>query len=216
VKRREIFASLAACTLTAATPSAAWGAPRSGSDISSQLFLAFAKSPGLSTDFIEEKHIALLKQPIINHGRLYFTRPALFARHIDKPFRSAIILKNHELTLWDKSGSKTVPLDHSPAVAALATSFLSLLQGNRKQLEPNYRIMFNGTFQAWNLELFPKQVELERMIRSLSFSGNELSITKMKLIEATGDMSQTYFANALPRRSFTEDEKQRYFSVPKG
>jgi outer membrane lipoprotein-sorting protein len=180
-----------------------------------RLFADFAKSPGFSASFEEKKQIKLLRDPIVNRGRLYFASPSLFARHIDRPFRSGIFLKKDMIILWDGRGTKTVSLDRHPAVAALATSFLSLLQGDRKQLERNYSIEFNGSYQAWTLELLPKQATLKKLISAMSFSGKGLQLTQMNLTEASGDSSVTQFSDARPQRKFSESEKTRYFSVPK-
>jgi outer membrane lipoprotein-sorting protein len=180
-----------------------------------KLFLEFSKSAGFSAEFVEEKQIALLKQPIVNHGRLYFSPSALFARHIDRPFRSAILLKHRELTLWDGTATKVLNLEQNPGVAALATSFLSLLRGDRKALDRNYRVEFRGSFDNWEVQLLPSQKDLQHMIRSLTFWGGGLSISRLKLAEASGDWSETRFERVMTNRTFSDAEKQRYFSVPK-
>ena len=134
------------------------------------LFRLFAKSSGFSADFVEEKRIKLLKAPIVNRGRLYFSRPHQFARHVDAPFRAAMFLKDRELVLWDESGTHQIDLSKSPAVAALATSFLALLQGHHEPLAANYGIVFSGSAAGeWNLVLEPKPQALKRMVRQLAF-----------------------------------------------
>lgn len=180
------------------------------------LLARFADSPGLSANFTEEKRIALLNKPINNSGRLYFARPGLFARHIDKPFRSAMFLRDRKIILWDGDGTREVDLDANPAVAALATSFLSLLEGNLKILEANYQVRFDAELDdAWALRLEPKRDDLKRLIQKLSFSGRGLTIATMELVEASGDTSKTSFFNSNTHRVFSAEEKQRYFTPPK-
>lgn len=189
---------------------------RANTSLRRQLFEKFAKSPGFSASFVEEKRIALLKRPIVNHGRLYFSAPAMFARHLDKPFRSAIFLKNRKLTLWDGSKTESISLDSNPALAALATSFLSLLQGDQRGLSENYTVAFHATtLEHWELRLLPKRAELKRLVRSLAFSGRQLTLTSMRLVEASHDSSSTTFSDVNANRTFSAGEKSRYFSVPK-
>jgi len=181
-----------------------------------QLFAGFAKIRGLSARFVEKKQIALLEEPIINHGRVYFARPLLFAWHVDKPFASALFLRTQRVVIWDGSKTREIELSSHPGVAALATSFVSLLHGDRKALQVNYEIALRpSTGAKWNLSLKPKTAALQRLIKGLSFSGQAIQLSSMKLDEATGDTSMTAFSEVDTRREFSRAEKARFFAPRK-
>ena len=57
-----------------------------------KLLEEFRKSPGFSANFVEEKRILLLKEPVRNEGRMYFAQPRSFARWVDRPFPSQVLL----------------------------------------------------------------------------------------------------------------------------
>ncbi len=188
---------------------------RAASSPERDLFTKFSKSPGFSSNFVELKRIALLKEPIENRGRLYFARPDLFARHIDSPFRSAMLLKGGKLILWDGTHTRSIDLEKNSAVAALATSFLSLLRGERGELESSYQTKFAGdSLDAWKLDLVPKHAELQSMVKRLSFQGHQLRVTRLEVVEATSDSSTTNFFDTNPKRRFSREEQARFFTVP--
>lgn len=217
MNRRRAAVALGTVVMGSLLPDLIGQGPRaSAAGGADRLFALFAKSPGFSADFVEEKHIALLKEPLKNQGRVYFARPGAFARHIDKPFRSAIFLLEKTLILWDESGQRRVELGEHPAAFALATSFLSLLQGRRATLEANYEVRFSGSSESeWKLELDPKTEALRRLVTRLQFTGTKRSIGSMTVREASGDHSVTQFVNTRTDRHFTDAEKARFFAPPK-
>lgn len=217
MKRRQAAAALGAAALGSCLPDIVGQCPSAHAlGAADQLFARFAKSQGFSADFVEEKHIALLKEPLKNLGRVYFARPGSFARHIDKPFRSAVFLVGTTLILWDESGQRRVALDEHPSAFALATSFLSLLQGRRTTLEANYEVRFSGSSEGdWKLELAPRTEALRHLVTRLEFTGANLSVSSMSVHETSGDRSIAQFANARPNRHYTDAEKARFFVPPK-
>lgn len=179
------------------------------------LMHTFSTSPGASARFEERKRIALLKEPIINRGRIYYSKPGLLARYIDTPFPSALFLRQRRVILWNGSDTRTVNLDTNPAVAALATSFMSLLAGDYKQLQAIYSLDFrSNTEKRWTLRLKPRTQPLQNVIRKLEFTGRGLAAEGMAVTEVSGDTAHTRFRQVNSKRTFTPAEKKRYFLPP--
>ncbi len=177
------------------------------------LLARFKQSPGMSAKFTETKHITLLRTPIVNSGRLYFHAPGSFARHIDRPFPSSVIVDQSKVTLWDGAKKQILPLEKHPALAKLTTTFLALLGGDYAALTQNYKPTFTNQENGWTLELVPKPQELRRLLKSLTVYGRGTSIKRMRLVEASGDRAETVFTETNAPRRFTEAEVSRYFSV---
>lgn len=180
-----------------------------------KLLHAFQKSTGLSAEFREEKRIALLDEPLVNQGRLYFEGPASFARVIDKPHRSGMFLQQKQLLLWDGKKTRRMDLRAGSAVTVLAESFLAVLAGDHPRLTQIYKVDFRELGDGkWVVKLVPKKEELARIVTSLTFAGRELTLSSMTLTESTGDVSVSSFANVRHNRSFSSAERKRYFAPP--
>jgi outer membrane lipoprotein-sorting protein len=180
-----------------------------------KLLNAFQKSTGLSAEFREEKRIALLDEPLVNQGRLYFERPVSFARIIDKPHRSGMFLKQKQLLLWDGKKTRRMDLRAGSAVTILAESFLAVLAGDHPRLTEIYKVDFLEQGDGkWTLELVPKKEALARIVTSLAFAGRELTLLRMTLTESSGDVSVSRFSNVKHNRSFSSAERKRYFAPP--
>ena len=52
----------------------------------------FAASPGLRAAVEEEKHISLLREPLVSHGTIAFVPPGLLVRVIDEPVSSLLVI----------------------------------------------------------------------------------------------------------------------------
>jgi outer membrane lipoprotein-sorting protein len=152
----------------------------------------------------------------VNHGRLYFERPASFARVIDKPHRSGMYLSGKRLLLWDGKKTRRMDLSAGSAVAALAESFLAVLAGDHQRLAQIYQVDFREESEGkWALKLVPKKKELARIVTSLSFTGKGLTLLTMTLSESSGDVSVSSFSNVQHNRSFSSAERKRHFAPPR-
>lgn len=190
------------------------GAPAQNFGSLEALLARFAKSPGLSASFSEEKHISLLKTPLTNSGRVYFKRPNQFARHITAPFPSSVLVDEKQVTLWDGAKQQILPLPKHPALAQLTTTFLFLLAGDLPALRRAYDLAFSESDAGWSVTLAPKSNALKQLLTSLTVKGRGLRLEHMTMLEASGDRSETRFSDLNASRRFTPAEVARYFAIP--
>ena len=61
-----------------------------------QLIADLAAIPGLEAHFSEEKRLALLEEPLVSEGSLYYARPDRLRRSVEQPVRSTLVLRGAE------------------------------------------------------------------------------------------------------------------------
>lgn len=177
----------------------------------------FQRSPGFSARFVEEKRILLLKEPVTNRGRMYFQRPGTFARYVDEPFPSRLLLGDRRIRLEEGAQSRVIELDAQPAVRALVGGFLALLEGDRAALVRDYLVRFEARpNDGWQVVLVPRGEPLVRMLRELSFVGVGDTLQHMRFVEQSGDSSTTRFSEVQPGRTFSEAEQRELFTPKAG
>jgi hypothetical protein len=173
----------------------------------------FGQSAGFSANFVEHKRILLLKEPITNRGRVYFRRPGTFARYIDEPFASRVLLRERRIRLEENGRSRVIELDAQPSVRALVGGFLALLEGDRVALVRDYRASFEARpNEGWRVRLEPHGAPVDPMLKELSFTGEGNEIRELGWVETSGDSSLTRFSEVRVNREFSQAEQQQLFS----
>jgi hypothetical protein len=195
-------------------PAAAEKAP---ADIDA-LLAGLAKAPGLYAHFREEKHITLLQQPLVSEGSLYFTPPARFARHTEKPIDSTMIIDGNQLQFGSADGQERMNLGTNPVARLFADAFVMLLSGNRAGLEKIFKMQLTpkaGAPGEWKLVLTPRVAPMDKLIKELELRGRGLNLKELDVREASGDWTRTSFSDVDLNRRYTPAEQAKFFTLPK-
>jgi len=217
--------ALAACL--ALLPLAATAAPapaakpalagKSPADIDA-LLAGLAKAPGLYAHFREEKHITLLQAPLVSEGSIYFTPPARFARHSEKPIKSVMIIDGNQLQFGNADGQESVNLGANPVARLFADSFVMLLSGDRVGLERMFKMRLSPAAKPggdWTLVLTPRVAPMDKMITALELRGRGLILNELIVREASGDWTRTSFTAVDLNRRYSAAEQAKFFQLPR-
>lgn len=186
----------------------------SPSEALERLLSEFRKVPGISADFEEEKRIALLKTPLKSSGTVYFHPPHSLARVVKKPRASHLVVDGKRIVVKEEGVRKEVDLSDKPALRALVNSLLHVLSGEKKRLLADYNVDFEGRADGnWKLEMEPKNSDLKNLVTTFTFRGTGLTLSELRILEATGDETITKFSNVDTARKFTTKEISRIFDI---
>jgi hypothetical protein len=174
----------------------------------------FAQMPGLSASFREERHVALLREPLVSRGALYFAPPDRLLRRVDAPVESTVLLRGSELIVGSARGARTIDLDASPAVRAFVDGFRLLLMGDVEGLRKTYRIDFRATEEGWSIRLEPLHESLQQIIASIAMKGSGETLEELRVLDAGGDEMVTRFDGVDTNRRFNEHELMELFERP--
>jgi hypothetical protein len=218
---RSLFVvCLAACQLMRPTLAMAAPATKAPANIDA-LLAGLAKAPGLYARFREEKHITLLKAPLVSEGSLYFTPPARFARRTEKPIASTMIIDGNQLQFGSADGQESMNLGTNPVARLFADSFVMLLSGNRAGLEKIFKMQLTpkagatGATGGWQLVLTPRVAPMDKLIKELELRGHGLNLEELDVREASGDWTRTSFSDVDLNRRYTAAEQAKFFTLPR-
>jgi hypothetical protein len=179
------------------------------------LMVRFHAMPGLFAKFREEKRIALLAKPLVSEGTIHFAPPARLARHTLSPTVSSVVLQDGTVRYGDGTTDETVDLAAAPAVRGLVEGFLHVLAGDRTALERSFAMeLTSAAADRWEIVLKPKNPELSRVIQSMTFAGDSVGVTRMRILEGSGDEGITTFSAVDAQRRYSADEIRRVFRLP--
>ncbi len=178
------------------------------------LFAQFRGIPGLFARYREDKHIALLAEPIVSEGTVHYAPPRRMARHTRTPSPAHVVLDAEALRFNDGTTTRQIDVGASPVVRALAESFLDVLAGDRAGLERSFLVDFRaGEGTAWKLGLVPRTPALLAVLTAIDFEGDGLVVSKMRIREASGDEGVTTFSDVDVAHRYSPEEAARIFRV---
>jgi hypothetical protein len=212
-----LLAGPAASTRPAAAKPAEKGAARFDLEA---LLAQFAASPGLTARFSEEKRMALLREPLMSQGVLYFAPPDRLLRRVSEPVESSLLLRGDALTLGSARGARTIDLESHPVVRSFVDSFRLLLAGDVEALRAIYRVQFEAAEAAeaeqrrWEIRLEPLLAPVQRAIAWIRLSGRDRVLLELEVREVNGDVTLTRFSAVDEERHFSERELEDLFRPP--
>jgi outer membrane lipoprotein-sorting protein len=176
---------------------------------------AFAHMPGLEARFVEDKHLALLAEPLESSGVLFFARPGLLLRRVEAPRKSEVVITPNELRMKDADGEQAIDLRSRQDIRPFVESLTWLFAGNRKALTDVYAIAFEPAHEAhpWRVTLTPKAGAIAHLIRYIRMLGTGLAVSQIEVRETSGDETVTRITSANPARHFSSAEMQQLFGV---
>jgi outer membrane lipoprotein-sorting protein len=167
----------------------------------------------LSARFREEKQMALLAQPLVSEGSLHYEKPRRLAHQVEKPRKQSMVLEGDVLSFGDAQKSESVGLATQPALRMLVETFVSVLGGDRAALERVADVQLVPLAGAYRIVVKPRDAALRKLVQSMSFEGQGAILSKMELVDATGDRTVTTFRDVTVRAPFSASERKRLFRV---
>jgi len=178
------------------------------------LLHAFAQMPGLHARFHEVKHVALLTMPLESDGEIDFAPPGRLMRKVTSPTPSWALLEGDRVTLAAPGERRVVDLGTSPVVRGFVGAFRDVLAGDRAALERSYQLEFSTRGDEFTLRLRPRNADLSRFLQELTLHGRGLALTRIHMVETSGDVTDTTFSDVDPARRYTAHEIATLFRLP--
>jgi outer membrane lipoprotein-sorting protein len=183
------------------------------------LMALFAGSKGVRAEFSESRYLSILTEPIETGGILYFSPPDYLARYTSQPDASSIVTDGKQVTLRDRTGTKTIDLGSSELARELVSSFAVLLRGDLTALNAGYEVeLYSGKgsdsllTSPWILDLKPRSSEVRDFIERTRVEGLGNRLTSMETLEKNGDRTLTTFSAVETGLEFDDEELEHLFS----
>jgi hypothetical protein len=181
------------------------------------LLARMASTRGVEARFREERFVALLVDPLVSRGTLYFVPPDRMARFTTEPAPASLVVEGESLRFREGAEGPELDLSASPVAHAFVENFMAVFSGDRARLEKLYYIELDGEFDlaggldGWQLALTPRRAPLSRFLEVVLLRGDAGGMREMEIRDADGDRTLTRFEFVDHDRSFSEAELGRLF-----
>jgi len=194
------------------------GAGKPGSRVTLEdLAAGLARLPGLEARFREERRFAVLAEPLVNEGSLYFAPPRFLLWRVERPIRSELLLRDREVSVSAEGRTQRIDLASEPLARAFVDGFLLLLSGDVSGIRAAYEVRLEAepSDERWRIELLPRAEEARAAITSLEMWGAGSKPEGLALRLTSGDEIRTRFVSIDAARSFSPSELEELFRAPR-
>ncbi|WP_192563231.1 outer membrane lipoprotein carrier protein LolA [Pseudomonas gozinkensis] len=149
-----------------------------------QLSDQLAKPDVIHGQFIQEKHLRALPQPLISKGSFVLAKNHGLLWLLKTPLQQDYRISAKGIARRDVSGWQLLP--GKSTGAEQNRLFLAVLQGDSSGLQRDFELALSGDAQKWQLTLTPRSVLLKQVFNQINISGDAL-VNTIELLETQGD-----------------------------
>lgn len=135
-------------------------------------------------DFIQEKHLRALPQPLTSHGQFALSRDHGLLWLLQQPIRQDYRITPQGIARRGEQGWQAV--DPQGGSARQNQLFLAVLSGDTQALQRDFQLELSGAATAWRLQLTPRGALLKQIFAGIEIQGGE-TVTRIELHETQGD-----------------------------
>lgn len=149
----------------------------------------------LKTDFVQQKHMSFLSQPIETSGEMLFQTPDKLLWKYTKPYVYSIIFSNNKVHINNDGTKSTVDVGNNKTFEKINQLIVGSVSGNLFDDE-SFSITIYKNILYNTVVLVPK-TSIKQYISQLelNFSKTDHTVVEVKLIEPSGDFTHIQFKN---------------------
>jgi len=149
-----------------------------------QLSAQLAKPDVIHGQFIQEKHLRALPQPLISKGSFVLAKNHGLLWLLKTPLQQDYRISAKGIARRDNNGWQLLP--NKSAGAEQNRLFLAVLQGDSSGLQRDFELALSGDAQQWKLTLTPRSLLLKQVFKQINIDGGAL-VQTIELLETQGD-----------------------------
>jgi outer membrane lipoprotein-sorting protein len=139
-------------------------------DLVKRLETVYQNRTSLQANFREERHMAILKDPVVNEGKIWFTPPDNIRREITGNSPSTTVIDGKKMTIYypNLKTAEQYDLEKRPIIRQ---SLQALTAGlNFQRVADYYTIEGTKEGNSYVITLTPKTASIRRLVKSLTLT----------------------------------------------
>ncbi|MBC3376100.1 outer membrane lipoprotein carrier protein LolA [Pseudomonas sp. SWRI92] len=172
-----------------------------------QLSDQLARPDVIHGQFIQEKHLRALPQPLTSKGRFVLAKNHGLLWLLQTPLQQDYRITAKGIARRDGNGWQLLP--NKSAGAEQNRLFLAVLQGDSSGLQRDFELSLSGQPQQWKLTLTPRSVLLKQVFNQINIDGGEL-VQRIELLETQGDSTVLRMQDSTSAQPLSEAEQHDF------
>jgi len=172
-----------------------------------QLSEQLAKPEVIHGQFIQEKHLRALPQPLISKGSFVLAKNHGLLWLLKTPLQQDYRITAKGIARRDDNGWQMLP--NKSAGAEQNRLFLAVLQGDSSGLQRDFELALSGDAQQWKLTLTPRSLLLKQVFNQINIDGGTL-VQTIELLETQGDSTVLRMQNSNATQPLSDAEQHDF------
>ncbi|MFJ2482454.1 outer membrane lipoprotein carrier protein LolA [Pseudomonas sp. NPDC087598] len=172
-----------------------------------QLSAQLAKPDVIHGQFIQEKHLRALPQPLISKGSFVLAKNHGLLWLLKTPLQQDYRITAKGIARRDGDGWQLLP--NKSAGAEQNRLFLAVLQGDSSGLQRDFELALSGDAQQWKLTLTPRSLLLKQVFNQINIDGGAL-VQTIELLETQGDSTVLRMQNSTAGQPLSDTEQHDF------
>ncbi|MBV4475573.1 outer membrane lipoprotein carrier protein LolA [Pseudomonas botevensis] len=172
-----------------------------------QLSEQLAKPDVIHGQFIQEKHLRALPQPLLSKGSFVLAKNHGLLWLLKTPLQQDYRITAKGIARRDANGWQWLP--NKSAGAEQNRLFLAVLQGDSSGLQRDFELALSGDAQQWKLTLTPRSVLLKQVFNRINIDGGAL-VKTIELQETQGDSTVLRMLDSIASQPLSDAEQHDF------
>ncbi|TMU79824.1 outer membrane lipoprotein carrier protein LolA [Pseudomonas fluorescens] len=172
-----------------------------------QLSAQLAKPDVIHGQFIQEKHLRALPQPLISKGSFVLAKNHGLLWLLKTPLQQDYRISAKGIARRDDNGWQLLP--NKSAGAEQNRLFLAVLQGDSSGLQRDFELALSGDAQQWKLTLTPRSLLLKQVFNQINIDGGAL-VQTIELLETQGDSTVLRMQDSIASQPLSDAEQHDF------
>ena len=172
-----------------------------------QLSDQLAKPSVIHGNFIQEKHLRALPQPLVSKGTFVLAKDHGLLWLLKTPLQQDYRITAQGIARRDANGWQLLP--NKSAGAEQNRLFLAVLQGDSSGLQRDFDLQLQGEAQQWKLTLTPRSLLLKQVFTQINIDGGAL-VRTIELLETQGDSTLLRMQDSTADQPLSNAEQQDF------
>lgn len=157
--------------------------------------------------FIQEKHLRALSQPLTSRGRFVLAKDYGLLWLLEHPLQQDYRIDKQGIARRSEQGWQLIA--QQSASAQQNRLFLAVLKGDSSDLRQDFELSLSGSAEAWKLDLAPRSVLLKQIFKGIHISGGAL-VQRIELQESQGDSTVLLLENSQADNALSAPERHDF------
>lgn len=162
-----------------------------------ELMLRLSAVQNATAHFVEHKFLHMLKKPLVASGTLVYMAPGRLQKDTLQPRPEHLLVDGDTLSIEREGKTEMLQLADYPQIGAFIEGIRATLAGDLRALDRFYTVRLDGSSEAWQLLLQPRDAKMQEIVHAILISGSNARVERIDTQEGDGDRSEmTIIADA--------------------
>ena len=154
------------------------------------------RQPSLQANFREERHLAMLKEPIVNEGKVWFTLPDKIRREIDGKTPSTTVIDGSKMSIYYPNYQQVEVYDLAKR-PIIKDSLHALTAGlDFREIKGYFDLQGSKDGNQYQITLIPKTAAVRKVIQSVDLTmGEDLIPERVTVHNTKGEVFTSTYTN---------------------